>query len=99
MNRGLFFDAEAVVFCGKTHEVLRRVDRIVDERTGRMRSLTSDAIVLKGVVCEARYAKCRHLCPRAIYPYFLGQILFSPILAFEKQLNFAMQTVVCRKAK
>ena len=34
---------------------------------------------------------------RAIYPYFLGQILFSPILAFEKQLNFAMQTVVCRR--
>jgi hypothetical protein len=33
----------------------------------------------------------------AIYPYFLGQILFSPILAFEKQLNFAMQTVVCRR--
>jgi len=36
---------------------------------------------------------------RAIYPYFLGQILFSPILAFEKQLNFAMQTVVCRRPK
>jgi SAM-dependent methyltransferase len=34
---------------------------------------------------------------KAIYPYFLGQILFSPILAFEKQLNFAMQTVVCRR--
>jgi SAM-dependent methyltransferase len=34
---------------------------------------------------------------RAIYPYFLGQILFSPVLAFEKQLNFAMQTVVCRR--
>jgi 2-polyprenyl-3-methyl-5-hydroxy-6-metoxy-1,4-benzoquinol methylase len=34
---------------------------------------------------------------RAIYPYFIGQILFSPILAFEKQLNFAMQTVVCRR--
>ena len=34
---------------------------------------------------------------RAIYPYFLGQILFSPILAFEKHLNFAMQTVVCRR--
>jgi 2-polyprenyl-3-methyl-5-hydroxy-6-metoxy-1,4-benzoquinol methylase len=33
----------------------------------------------------------------AIYPYFLGQILFAPILAFEKQLNFAMQTVVCRR--
>jgi SAM-dependent methyltransferase len=34
---------------------------------------------------------------RAIYPYFLGQILLSPVLAFERQLNFAMQTVVCRR--
>ena len=34
---------------------------------------------------------------RAIYPYFIGQIVFSPILTFEKQLNFAMQTVVCRR--
>ena len=34
---------------------------------------------------------------RAIYPYFFGQIVFAPILAFEKQLNFAMQTVVCRR--
>jgi SAM-dependent methyltransferase len=33
----------------------------------------------------------------AIYPYFLLQILFAPFLAFEKQLNFAMQTVVCRR--
>jgi SAM-dependent methyltransferase len=33
----------------------------------------------------------------AIYPYFILQILFAPFLAFEKQLNFAMQTVVCRK--
>ena len=34
---------------------------------------------------------------RAIYPYFLGQLLFAPILAFEKYGNFAMQTVVCRR--
>jgi len=34
---------------------------------------------------------------KAIYPYFLGQIALSPLLAFEKQLNFAMQTVVCRR--
>jgi SAM-dependent methyltransferase len=34
---------------------------------------------------------------KAIYPYFIGQILMSPLLAFEKQLNFAMQTVVCRR--
>jgi len=36
---------------------------------------------------------------KAIYPYFIGQILFSPILAFEKHLNFAMQTVVCRRPR
>ena len=36
---------------------------------------------------------------RAVYPYFLGQLLAMPILLFEKQLNLAMQTVVCRKPK
>jgi 2-polyprenyl-3-methyl-5-hydroxy-6-metoxy-1,4-benzoquinol methylase len=35
---------------------------------------------------------------KAIYPYFAGQLLFAPLLAFEKRLNFAMQTVVCRRA-
>jgi SAM-dependent methyltransferase len=34
---------------------------------------------------------------KAIYPYFAGQLLLAPLLAFEKQLNFAMQTVVCRR--
>ena len=34
---------------------------------------------------------------KAIYPYFVGQILFAPILAFEKHLNFAMQIVVCKR--
>lgn len=34
---------------------------------------------------------------RAIYPYFLGQALLLPVLMFEKKLNLAMQTVICRK--
>lgn len=34
---------------------------------------------------------------RAIYPYFLGQLALSPILLFERYLNLAMQTVVCRR--
>ena len=33
---------------------------------------------------------------RAIYPYFLGQLLLLPLLLFERKLNLAMQTVVCR---
>jgi SAM-dependent methyltransferase len=44
-----------------------------------------------------RYLKGRGLdVPRAIYPYFLGQLLLAPVLLFEKRLNLAMQTVVCR---
>lgn len=35
---------------------------------------------------------------RAIYPYFLGQLVLAPILLFERRLNLAMQTVVCRRA-
>ena len=34
---------------------------------------------------------------RAIYPYFLGQLLLFPLLLFERRLNLAMQTVVCRR--
>ena len=34
---------------------------------------------------------------KAIYPYFLGQLLLTPILLFEHRLNLAMQTVVCRR--
>ncbi len=32
---------------------------------------------------------------RAIYPYFAGQLLLSPLLLFEHHLNLAMQTIVC----
>jgi hypothetical protein len=34
---------------------------------------------------------------RAMLPYFLGQLLLAPVLLFERRLNLAMQTVVCRK--
>ena len=34
---------------------------------------------------------------KIIFPYFLGQLLWSPILLFSKRLNLSMQTVVCTK--
>src|SRR5207244_8213194 len=34
---------------------------------------------------------------KAIVPYFLGQILVLPLLMAERQLNLAMQTVICRR--
>ena len=35
---------------------------------------------------------------KAIYPYFLGQVLLSPLLVFERKLNLAMQTLICRRS-
>ena len=34
---------------------------------------------------------------RWVAPYFMGQLLTAPVMAFEKHLNLAMQTVVVRK--
>jgi SAM-dependent methyltransferase len=34
---------------------------------------------------------------RAIAPYFIGQLLALPATLFERRLNLAMQTVVCRR--
>ena len=36
---------------------------------------------------------------KVVAPYFVGQVLTTPIRLFEKQLNLAMQTVVCRKRR
>jgi len=69
-NRGMYFDPEHVVFCGRVFPVMKRVERIIDEKSGKMITLKTDAIILKDVVCEARYAQCRRFCPRAIYPYW-----------------------------
>jgi 2-polyprenyl-3-methyl-5-hydroxy-6-metoxy-1,4-benzoquinol methylase len=35
---------------------------------------------------------------KAIYPYFLGQLLLAPLLLFERRLNLAMQTIVCSRS-
>lgn len=69
-NRGLYFDAEEVPYCGSTQRVLRRVDKIVDERTGKMREMKTPCVVLDSVICRSRYSECRLFCPRSIYPYW-----------------------------
>ena len=36
---------------------------------------------------------------RAIYAYFAGQLLALPVLPFLNRINFAMQTVICRRPR
>ena len=50
-----------------------------------------------GLAFQVRRGKGLNL-RRSIYPYFAGQILMTPILLLERQLNLAMQTVICRAA-
>ena len=66
-NRGLWFDSEMLPYCGGIYRVLRRVHRIVDEKTGKMVNMKNPCIVLEGVVCKSDFHR---LCPRAIYPYW-----------------------------
>ena len=66
-NRGMSFDGEMVRYCGQEARVLRRVERIIDEKSGRMLELKNPCIVLEDVMCTAAYHR---QCPRAIYPYW-----------------------------
>lgn len=65
--RGLSFDVEMVKYCGRVATVGARVNRLIDEETGRMVQIKSDCILLQEVVCTSDYHR---LCPRAIYPYW-----------------------------
>ena len=70
VNRGMHWDAELVPFCGETHRVLKRVNKIIDERSGKMLDMKTPCIILDNVVCQARYSGHRMFCPRGIYPYW-----------------------------
>jgi hypothetical protein len=69
-NKGLYFDAEAVPYCGGTYRVHSRVSRILDEKTGKLIKMKNESVILEGVYCMARYSDCRMFCPRAIFSYW-----------------------------
>jgi hypothetical protein len=54
-NRGLWFDVEMLRFCGAEFRVAERVDRLLDERAGRMRVVTTPCIRLDGVAASGEY--------------------------------------------
>ncbi len=69
-NRGLYFDAEMVKFCGNVYRVAKRVRRILDEKTGKMLEFSNPCIILQDVYCRADISKYRLFCPRSIFPYW-----------------------------
>jgi hypothetical protein len=69
-NRGLFFDAEEVPYCGQVHRVRSRVNQIVDERTGKLIKVLGNTVILEEVYCKGHYSDRRMFCPRAIYSFW-----------------------------
>ena len=69
-NRGLWFDVEMAPYCGGTYQVRARVERFIDDETGKMVELSSDCLILDGVTCSGERSSWRWFCPRAIYPWW-----------------------------
>ncbi len=69
-NRGLWFDTEMVPYCGRTFRVLRRVEKIIDEKTGKLIRMPNDCLILDGVTCGGCLSSDRLFCPRNLYPFW-----------------------------
>lgn len=67
LNRGMGFDEEMSRFCGRTAVVQARVERCIDEKSGRMLTMKSPCIVLDGIFCAGVY---NANCPREFVPFW-----------------------------
>jgi hypothetical protein len=66
-NRGLSFDREMVRYCGGKYRVRKRVQKLINEKTGKMTQVPNDCLILEGVVCVGHLNR---FCPRSVYPYW-----------------------------
>ncbi len=69
-TRGLWFDREMAHYSGQTARIATKVERFIEEDTGRLVHLKSDAYILEGVVCTSHHSEARWFCPREIYPWW-----------------------------
>ena len=65
-NRGLSFEPEMALHCGRRYRVATPVRKIILEETGKMAQL-NNTVILDGLVCEGI---CSKNCPRANYLYW-----------------------------
>jgi hypothetical protein len=56
-NRGMWFDREMLKFCRQPYQVLLRVDRIIDDATGRMVPMKTPCILLDDVVASGEFLR------------------------------------------
>lgn len=70
-NRGMVWHSEMVQFTGRTFRVVGRIEKIINEKTGKMIHMKNDVVILENAVCSGKYINnCRRFCPRSVYLYF-----------------------------
>ena len=70
-NRGLGWHSEMVRMTGRTYRVAARLEKIINEKTGKMIHMKTDVIILEDGECHAQFINnCRRFCPRSVYHYF-----------------------------
>lgn len=62
-NRGLAFIPEMLKYCGKRYRVLKRIEKIVDQKNGKIRTI-SNTVLLENVVCDGSFHRN---CPLNCY--------------------------------
>jgi hypothetical protein len=60
-HRGLWFDAEMLKYCGRRARIAKRVERIIDDASGKMLEMKEPCFVLEGVQASGEFLR---FCPQ-----------------------------------
>lgn len=69
-NRGMRYDLELAKYSGDRYRVQMRVERLINEQTGKMMQMKNPCIQLENVYCRAECTPMRIGCPRASNTYW-----------------------------
>lgn len=69
-NRGMRYDLEMLKYSGGRYRVQMRVERLINETTGKMMQMKNPCIQLENVYCRAECTPMRLGCPRASNTYW-----------------------------
>jgi hypothetical protein len=69
-NRGMRYDMEMAKYSGGRYRVQMRVDKLINEQTGKMMQMKNPCIQLEDVYCRAECTERRIGCPRASNTYW-----------------------------
>lgn len=85
-NRGLWFDKEMTRFCGGEYRVRARVDRQIDERSGKMIAFKTPCITLEGVTATGEYFEFAPLDERIYWrEIWLERVALEPAKSYRPE--------------